>query len=112
MGARLRAGATQSDRAADGLAQLGRHAPADSAAVRHRAGGDRLCGAPRHCVSALRAEAGDAPRDLLFGQFLLQAPRSLDALACWWSMILSDHALTDAGSSIARKIGLKAPINS
>src|SRR6266480_777617 len=57
MGARLRARTTARDRAADGLDELGRYAPAGPAPLRHTGGGDRVLRAPRHCLSSLRAQA-------------------------------------------------------
>src|SRR5262245_55928150 len=80
MGARVRAGSGPRGRAADGLDQFGRHAPAGAAKLRQRRGGGRLLRAPWHRLSGDGSEDAGAPHDLLFRQLCLQAPRSLDAL--------------------------------
>src|SRR3954467_15040783 len=80
MGARLRARTAARDRAADGLDQLGRHAPAGAYALRHGRGGDRLLRAPWHRVPDLSFQAAGAPHHVLRRQFRLQPARSLDPL--------------------------------
>ncbi len=61
------------------------------------------CRAPRHCLSGIRDRAPRASHDLVFRQFLLQAPGSLDALG-------SLEALTPAvrGQSIGCRKWLAA----
>src|SRR6201982_632330 len=114
MGARVRAGTAASNRAADGLDKLGRHASAGAAALRESRGSDRVLRAPRHCLPTLQNQAGGAARHLLRRQFRRQPARSLDALIAggsdhrllitdFWTTRLAPHSAMLASAAISAR---------